>query len=176
MEIVGMDDEVRFQLKKMMSAKLCSCITGQAMMDCLVSPPQPGDISYDTFIKEKTAVLQSLKDRAKLVAETFNSIEGIKCNEVMGAMYAFPNVSIPKRAQEEAKSRGMPPDSFYALELLEKTGLCVVPGNGFGQRDGTFHFRLTILPPIEVLKPLFERFKVFHQEFMRKYRDPNSAL
>ena len=29
MEIVGMDDEVRHQLKKMMSAKLCSCITGQ---------------------------------------------------------------------------------------------------------------------------------------------------
>lgn len=23
----------------------------QAMMDCLVSPPQPGDESYDTFIK-----------------------------------------------------------------------------------------------------------------------------
>lgn len=48
-------------------------------------------------------MLQSFKDRAKLVAETFNSMEGIKCNEVMGAMYAFPNVSIPKRAQEEAK-------------------------------------------------------------------------
>lgn len=176
MEITGMDDEVRFQLKKMMSAKLCACITGQAMMDCLVCPPQPGDISYNTFIEEKKAVLQSFKDRAKLVAETFNSMEGIKCNEVMGAMYAFPNVSIPKRAQEEAKSRGMHPDSFYALELLEKTGLCVVPGNGFGQRDGTFHFRLTILPPIEALKPLFERFKVFHQEFMQKYRDSNSAL
>ncbi|KAL9976107.1 hypothetical protein ACROYT_G013357 [Oculina patagonica] len=176
MEIEGMDSEVRFQLKKMMSAKLCSCITGQAMMDCLVSPPQPGDESYDTFVKEKTAVLQSFKDRAKLVAETFNSMEGFQCNEVMGAMYAFPNVSIPKKAQEEAKSRGMHPDSFYALELLENTGLCVVPGNGFGQRDGTFHFRLTILPPIEALKPLFERFKVFHQDFMNKYRDPNSNL
>ena len=38
----------------------------------------------------------------------------------------------------------MHPDSFYATELLEKTGLCVVPGNGFGQRDGTFHFRCEI--------------------------------
>ena len=36
--------------------------------------------------------------------------------------------------------------------------------------------RLTILPPIEALKPLFERFKVFHQDFMRKYRDPSSTL
>lgn len=126
--------------------------------------------------QEKTAVLQSFKDRAKLVAETFNSMDGFQCNEVMGAMYAFPRVFIPRKAQEEAKSKGMHPDSFYTLELLEKTGLCVVPGNGFGQRDGTFHFRLTILPPIDALKPLFERFKVFHQDFMRKYRDPSSTL
>ena len=34
MEIVGMDDEVRLQLKKMMSAKLCSCITGQVSFSC----------------------------------------------------------------------------------------------------------------------------------------------
>jgi len=32
-------------------------------------------------------------------------MEGIQCNEVMGAMYAFPQVLIPKRAQEEAKVR-----------------------------------------------------------------------
>ena len=28
----------------------------QAMMDCLVSPPQPGDESYDTFIKVSVSV------------------------------------------------------------------------------------------------------------------------
>ncbi|XP_068724869.1 alanine aminotransferase 1-like [Montipora capricornis] len=171
MEVVGMDSEVRFQLKKMISASLCSSTTGQAMMDCLVSPPQPGDESYETYLSEKTKVLQSLKERAKLVAETFDSVDGIQCNEVMGAMYAFPRIFLPKKAQEEAKARGMHPDSFYALELLEKTGLCVVPGNGFGQRDGTFHFRLTILPSIDTLKPLLERFKVFHQDFMYTYRD-----
>lgn len=37
MEIVGMDDEVRFQLKKMMSAKLCSCITGQVRSQFLLT-------------------------------------------------------------------------------------------------------------------------------------------
>ena len=35
MEIVGLDSEVRFQLKKMMSAKLCSCITGQVSVKFL---------------------------------------------------------------------------------------------------------------------------------------------
>ena len=40
----------------------------QAMMDCLVSPPQPGDESYDTFIKVsacmKSSSLKSFEYRA----------------------------------------------------------------------------------------------------------------
>ena len=35
----------------------------------------------------------------------------------------------------------MTPDSFYATNLLEETGICVVPGSGFGQLPGTHHFR-----------------------------------
>lgn len=30
---------------------------------------------------------------------------------------------------------------FFCLRLLEETGICVVPGCGFGQREGTYHFR-----------------------------------
>jgi alanine transaminase len=61
-------------------------------MDCVVDPPKPGGPSYDLFIKEKTAVLNSLASRAAMIADTFNSIPGIKCNPVQGAMYAFPQV------------------------------------------------------------------------------------
>ena len=48
-------------------------------------------------------MLDSLKVRAKMVYEMLNSIEGIRCNEVMGAMYAFPRISLPKKAIEEAE-------------------------------------------------------------------------
>jgi alanine transaminase len=34
-----------------------------------------------------------LAERAKLVADTLNGIEGFTCNTVQGAMYAFPRVS-----------------------------------------------------------------------------------
>ena len=61
-------------------------------MDCVVDPPKPGDASYELFIQEKTAVLDSLALRAKMIAESFNAIPGIKCNPVQGAMYAFPQV------------------------------------------------------------------------------------
>lgn len=51
-------------------------------MDCVVNPPMPGEPSYEQFTKEKKAVLDSLNLRAKMVADTFNSIEGISCNPV----------------------------------------------------------------------------------------------
>ena len=49
----------------------------------------------------------------------------------------------------------MEPDMFYCLELIDQTGICVVPGSGFLQKPGTYHLRLTILPPIEQIKSLF---------------------
>ena len=39
------------------------------------------------------------------------------------------------------KAAGQAPDAFYCFQLLENTGMCVVPGSGFGQREGTYHFR-----------------------------------
>ena len=61
-------------------------------MECVVNPPQPGEASYDQFLQEKQHVLGSLAERAKMVADTFNSVPGMSCNTVQGAMYAFPQV------------------------------------------------------------------------------------
>ena len=65
----------------------------QACMDVVVNPPVKGEPSYDSFMAQKTGTLQSLAERAKLVADTFNSIDGFTCQTVQGAMYAFPRVS-----------------------------------------------------------------------------------
>lgn len=59
---------------------------------------------YRSF-QEKTAILKSLKERAKLVKEAYDSIDGIHCNPVMGAMYAFPRIDIPPKAIAKAKVR-----------------------------------------------------------------------
>uniref|UniRef100_A0A8D0K784 Glutamic--pyruvic transaminase 2 n=2 Tax=Sus scrofa TaxID=9823 RepID=A0A8D0K784_PIG len=63
----------------------------------------------------------------------------------------------------------MAPDMFYCMKLLEETGICVVPGSGFGQREGTYHFRMTILPPVEKLKTVLQKVKDFHIKFLEKY-------
>lgn len=63
----------------------------------------------------------------------------------------------------------MEPDMFYCLEMIDQTGICVVPGSGFHQRTGTYHFRTTILPPTDQIKSLLAKFEKFHLNFLRQW-------
>jgi aspartate/methionine/tyrosine aminotransferase len=45
-------------------------------------------------------------------------------------MYSFPQIRLPPRAIQAAKSAGKAPDVFYCLNLLEATGISTVPGSG----------------------------------------------
>ncbi|XP_042242698.1 alanine aminotransferase 2-like isoform X2 [Homarus americanus] len=168
-EIVNLDPQVKTMYLKSISAKLCPTTLGQAVMECVVNPPREGEPSYEQFIEEKKAVLSSLAERAKMVAETFNSVPGMSCNVVQGAMYAFPQIMLPEKAVQAAKAAGQAADVFYAFQLLENTGICIVPGSGFGQRPGTYHFRTTILPQPELLKTMLEKFRDFHSNFIKLY-------
>jgi len=169
MEIINFDPYIKGQLTKMVSTKLCPPALGQCAMSIVCKEPKPGDPSHENFKKEKQETLDLLKKKAKLVAETFNSIPGIHCNEVMGAMYAFPRIDLPQGAIKAAQDAGQTPDSFYCFRILEEIGLCVVPGSGFGQRPGTYHFRMTILPPFEDIERNMKAFKDFHLKFIQKY-------
>ncbi|KAJ8713760.1 hypothetical protein PYW07_014130 [Mythimna separata] len=169
MELVNMDPDVQANLYKAISAMLCPTTVGQTAVDCVARPPQPGEPSYCLWIKERTAVLDSLNSRAKMIVETFNNMEGFTCNIVQGAMYAFPRIELPPKAIEAAKAANKKPDVFYAFKLLEETGICIVPGSGFGQRPGTFHFRTTILPQPDVLQEMLDVFKTFHANFTKQY-------
>ncbi|XP_028162089.1 alanine aminotransferase 1 isoform X3 [Ostrinia furnacalis] len=169
MELVNMEPVVQANLYKAISAMLCPTTLGQTTVDCVAKPPQQGEPSYDLWLKEKTAVLDSLNKRAKMIADTFNKMEGFSCQVVQGAMYAFPQFQLPARAVEAAKKAGKAPDVYYAFKLLEETGICVVPGSGFGQRPGTYHFRTTILPQPALLQEMLDVFQAFHKKFTAEY-------
>ncbi|XP_037855882.1 alanine aminotransferase 1 isoform X3 [Chlorocebus sabaeus] len=168
-EVVNMDAEVQQQMLKLMSVRLCPPVPGQALLDLVVSPPAPTDPSFAQFQAERQAVLVELAAKAKLTEQVFNEAPGISCNPVQGAMYSFPRVQLPPRAVECAQELGLAPDMFFCLRLLEETGICVVPGSGFGQREGTYHFRMTILPPLEKLRLLLEKLSRFHAKFTLEY-------
>ncbi|XP_065758549.1 alanine aminotransferase 1 isoform X1 [Muntiacus reevesi] len=168
-EVVNMDAAVKQQMQKLRSVRLCPPTPGQVLLDVAVSPPAPSDPSFAQFQAERQAVLAELAAKAKLTEQVFNEAPGIRCNPVQGAMYSFPRVQLPPRAVQRAQELGLAPDMFFCLRLLEETGICVVPGSGFGQREGTYHFRMTILPPMEKLRPLLEKLSQFHAKFTREY-------
>ncbi len=165
----AIDQKTKDQLYKLASINLCPNVDGQIMIDLMVNPPVQGDASYEQYTQEKNDILQSLKRRAEKVVDTLNGLQGVSCQKAEGAMYAFPTLTIPPKAVEEAKKRQIAPDMLYSLELLESAGLCVVPGSGFGQKDGSYHFRTTFLPSEEQLDSVMERINIFHEKFMKKY-------
>merc|ERR1712051_602526 len=105
-EVVNMEADVKAMLMKSISAKLCPTVIGQTCMDVVVNPPRPGEASYEEFAAQKSYILSSLADRAKLVADSFNSMEGFTCQVVQGAMYAFPRLHLPAKAVAKAKQMG----------------------------------------------------------------------
>lgn len=60
--------------------------------------------------------------RARAITDAFNSCEGVVCQETEGAMYSFPQITLPPAAVAAAKAEGKEADVFYCLRLLESTG------------------------------------------------------
>jgi aspartate/methionine/tyrosine aminotransferase len=169
MEMYGIDEAVIDEVYKLVSVSLCPNLPGQIMTELMVNPPAEGEESYALYQKEKSDILVSLAKRARNLAEAFNKMEGVTCNPSEGAMYLFPRITLSPNAVSASEEAGMPPDTFYAVQLLEATGICVVPGCGFGQEAGTFHFRTTFLPPDHKMNKVVELMATFHADFMAKY-------
>lgn len=169
MELHNMDPEVIEEIYKVSSINLSPNVVGQVAVGLMVNPPKTGDYSYNQFINEKDEQINSLRRRARLITDAFNALEGVTCQETDGAMYSFPRITLPAAAVAAAKSLGKAPDVMYCLELLDETGLSCVPGSGFQQAPGTYHFRTTILPLEDKFQDIINRFTSFHKGFMRRY-------
>ncbi|KAK9228956.1 hypothetical protein WN944_021913 [Citrus x changshan-huyou] len=146
MEVTGFSPEVREQIYKVASVNLCSNISGQILASLVMSPP-------------------------KTLEDAFNSLEGITCNKAEGAMYLFPRIQLPEKAIKAAEAEKTVPDAFYCRRLLNATGIVLVPGSGFGQVPGTWHFRCTILPQEDKIPAIVTRLTDFHKSFMDKFRN-----
>ncbi|GFP92503.1 alanine aminotransferase 2 mitochondrial, partial [Phtheirospermum japonicum] len=171
MEVTGFSPDIREQIYKVASVNLCSNISGQILASLVMNPPKVGDESYESYSAEKDAILSSLARRAKSLEEAFNGLEGVTCNRAEGAMYLFPRIHLPNKAIAASKSVNTAPDAFYARRLLDATGIVVVPGSGFGQVTGTWHFRCTILPQEDRIPAIISRLTEFHKGFMDEFRD-----
>ena len=151
---------VQDEITKLQSIALCANSVGQLVTYLLVAPPRPGSPSFPLYERERREVLEALRKKAAIVGKGLDAIDGIRCNPVTGAMYAFPRVDLPPGVT----------DFEYCMALLEETGICVVDGTGFGQLPGTAHFRTTILPPLDEIETVVRRIAEFHAAFVKRRR------
>ena len=121
-------------------------------------------MSRQLWDKETNAIAAAYKRRAQRVTERLNQMEGISCQPIEGAMYAFPNVTIKGHLMKKAISTATPADQVYCMEMVARTGIITVPGSGFLQKPGTFHFRMTILPDDDTLETVLDKIEKFHAE------------
>lgn len=168
-ETTNISPEINALIYKMRSVTLCPPVSGQIGVDCLVRPPVPGDASYDLWKAETDAIHAALRTRTRVMAERLNKLEGVTCVDSPGALYLFPRIRLPARACEAARKAGKAPDAFYALAMLDDTGICTIPGSGFGQQEGEWHYRLTCL--CEGVDEYVGALEKFHRSFLAKYRD-----
>ena len=121
---------------------------------------------------EHKALFESLKYRAKIVTNYLNSMTNVNCQEVEGAMYAFPSIKFSKKAIAEAEKQGKSVDLMFCLEVLKATGIALVPGSGFRQAPGTYHFRITtLILPEKRLEDKLKVLKQFNDDFHARYAD-----
>jgi alanine transaminase len=166
-ECANISDDIIALLYKMVSVGLCPAVGGQIGVDCLIRPPKEGDASYVLWKKETDTIHHALAERTGIMTERLNKLPGVSCAPSTGAMYLFPRIRLPPNALRAAEEAKRTPDMFYCLALLDETGICAVPGDGFGQRDGEAHLRLTCLSPgVEEYVGKLER---FHTGFWKKY-------
>ncbi len=176
LELRNVPDDVLAQFVKLQSISLCANVPGQLATYAMVAPPRPADESYAQFVRERDAILDDLREKARILGEGISRIPGMFVEVPQGAMYAFvrfelppePGVSLGMMSDEERDVYAAERDTAYCLALVEETGICVVPGSGFGQLPGTLHFRTTFLPPRDEIRDVVSRLDAFHRRYVSR--------
>ncbi|CUM48660.1 uncharacterized protein AC631_00306 [Debaryomyces fabryi] len=172
MELVGFSKEVRDIIFKLASINLCSVVSGQTLVELMINPPAPGSPSYDLYKSETSKINKDLQTRADLLYNSFIEMEDITCNKPMGAMYLFPKLNFTPNSYSKlfksSEQMDSTIDETYCIELLESTGICCIPGSGFGQVPDTYHLRTTFLPPGS---EWINKWSKFHNDFVKKYKN-----
>jgi len=158
-DVAGSTIDFTDLLHKQASVSLCSNTPGQLLIYLMVRPPTGNSQTRKTYVEEKENILNDLHEKAVMVREAFQEMEGVECFGETGALYLFPRLNVLPAGTT---------DYDYCMALLEETGLCTVNGSGFGQKEGTNHLRIAFLPPKGLLEQVLPKWINFHNQYVSK--------
>jgi len=132
--------ELEGALDLLAALRLCANVPGQWAIEPALTGP-------DT-VAPLTAPGGRLHEARQVVIDACAQSRWLELVAPMGALYAFPSV---RRERLQAFD-----DAVFALDLLERENVLVVPGSGFNFPTRN-HFRITLLPQPAQLREVFVR-------------------
>jgi aspartate aminotransferase len=99
-------------------------------------------------------ILEDYRKRRDFLYHELNGMEGVRAKNPAGAFYIFPNI------KEILEKRKLSTEEF-AMQLLKKTGVVVLPGSAFPHKAGKGYLRISYGLPMKDIKKGVERFKEF---------------
>ena len=116
-------------LDTLAALRLCSNVIGQ----WAIAPALTGPDTWSALCRPGGRLFET----RSVLMEMVNNSEFLRCVEPAGAIYAFPGVDLEKLPGFD--------DQRFALDLLDREHVLVVPGSSFNV-DYKTHFRMTLLP------------------------------
>ncbi|GHE98074.1 pyridoxal phosphate-dependent aminotransferase [Thalassotalea profundi] len=100
-----------------------------------------------------------LVKQRNLAYKMINEIDGLSCNQAMGALYFFVKV--------DRKKFNIKDDEKMILDLLKQEKILLVHGRAFNIKEHHY-FRLVFLPHVDELRPALERLKNFFSTYKQE--------
>ncbi|XP_049602693.1 alanine aminotransferase 1-like [Syngnathus scovelli] len=168
-ELLNIDPTVMPYVQQVFQLLTTPPVVGQIALELMAKPPQPGDPSHPLFKRETDLMRSTLVDNVKRAQQVLNQLPAVSCQPIQGGGFAFPRLHLTPKAIRKAKEADMEPDMFYCTRLLEDTGVLLSPGCVYGQKEGTYHIRFSILTAADVMEELLRRLSAFHFQFMKDF-------
>ncbi|XP_047656302.1 alanine aminotransferase 1 isoform X2 [Tachysurus fulvidraco] len=169
LEFVNLDPLVIPHIYTFFCTIPCGPLSGQIALDVMIDPPQPTQPSYELYTQEIQFIRRTISNNAQKTLDVLSCLPGISCQPVNGGNFAFPRLHLSQSAIKHAKEKQLEPDLLYCLHLLEDEGLRVGAGCEHGQKDGTYHIRICLAVPEEIMKAVLQRLKSFHLRFIKEF-------
>lgn len=133
------------------SMRLCANVPAQHAIQTALGGYQ----SINELIKGDGRLLK----QRNLAYKMINSIDGLSCNQAMGALYFFVKV--------DQKKFNINDDEKMILDLLKQEKILLVQGRAFNVEQKNY-FRLVFLPHVDELKPALEKLTNFFSTYRQE--------
>jgi len=134
---IGPSDVIS-QMAKLQES-VSSCVNAAAQQACLAALKGPQDCVEE--------MVEGYRERRDLLLSGLAELPGIECLMPEGSFYAFPNITKFGLSSKD-----------FALMLLEKAQVVVVPGSAFGE-GGEGYLRVSFCGSIEGIKEALSRLR-----------------